>query len=307
MDQAGILRTASGRVRLGWRLLAFVVLAVLITIPASLLPFPSSELGSGFHGPLIGCLVAGWVLLRLDGRGPGALGFYLSRDAFPESLGGLALGSAVTLLGIALIAGMGGLRWASDPGGLAEYGLGAGWALWVFAVPAAVEEALLRGYPLQALADSWGSSPALWVTAVVFAALHLGNPNVSALGIANIVVAGLFLGVIYLKTASLWWATGAHLGWNWSEAYLADLPVSGLEEIDAPLIEPVIRDPAWLSGGSFGPEASVVTTVVVALATFVLWNSNWLTMSEAARKTRPIVLGVGDGGGPYSDESGRER
>lgn len=307
MGHTGILRTASGRVRLGWRLLAFVVLAVLITVPASFLPVPSSELGSGAHGPLIGCLAAGWLLLRLDGRGPGALGFYLARDSVTGALGGLALGAVLTLFGIVLIVGMGGLRWSSDSGGLVEYGVGAGWALWVFAVPAALEEALLRGYPLQALADSWGKGVALWVTSVVFAALHLGNPNVSVMGIANIVVAGLFLGVVYLKTASLWWATGAHLGWNWSEAYLADLPVSGLEEIDAPVIEPIIRDPAWLSGGSFGPEASVVTTVVVGLATLLLWKSNWLKMSDAARNTRPLALGFEEEGGPYSVESGRER
>ena len=74
----------------------------------------------------------------------------------------------------------------------------------------------------------------------------------------------VFLGVVYLKTASLWWATGAHLGWNWAHGFLADLPVSGLELVDAPLLEPVTGGPDWLSGGSFGPEGSVVSTLVLA-------------------------------------------
>ncbi len=83
------------------------------------------------------------------------------------------------------------------------------------------------------------------------------------LGLANILVAGLFLGVVYLKTASLWWATGAHLGWNWAHGFLSDLPVSGLELVDTPLLEPTTQGPEWLSGGSFGPEGSILSTLIL--------------------------------------------
>jgi hypothetical protein len=131
---------------------------------------------------------------------------------------------------------------------------------------------------------------ALWVTSIVFGALHLGNPNTSALGLANIVVAGLFLGVIYWKTASLWWATGAHLGWNWGHGFLADLPVSGLELIDAPLLEPALAGPAWVTGGAFGPEGSLVTTAVLALATIWIWRAPWLRPGRNAIEARPLIL-----------------
>jgi membrane protease YdiL (CAAX protease family) len=291
-------------VRLGWRLLAFVLLAGLLAFPASLIPFPEASMTAGSFGPLVGCLLAGWILLRLDGRGPGALGFFLGRSAITGSLGGLAVGVFVTLLAIAFIAGMGGVRWTVDAGSPTQYAWGAVGALWIFAIPAALEEALLRGYPLQALAESFGRAPALWLTAIVFAVLHLGNPNVSVMGIGNIVVAGLFLGVIYLKTASLWWATGAHLGWNWSEAYLADLPVSGIEGIDAPFLEPVLSGSTWISGGSFGPEASLVTTGVVGLASILLWKSEWLRPSDEAVRNRPLILFHEVEGEPELEEFG---
>jgi hypothetical protein len=184
----------------------------------------------------------------------------------------------------------GALRWTVDAGSLVEYLREGVRSLWFFTVPAASEEAFMRGYFFQALAESWGGPWALGVTSVLFGALHLGNPNTSWVGLANIVVAGLFLGVVYWKTASLWWATGVHLGWNWVHGFLADLPVSGLELIDAPLLEPITPGPVWVTGGAFGPEGSVVTTGVLALTTIWIWKASWLGPGQKAREVRPLIL-----------------
>jgi hypothetical protein len=169
--------------------------------------------------------------------------------------------------------------------------MGALGALAFLALPAAAEEALLRGYPLQALAEVWGPRWALALTAGLFGLLHLGNPGVTTVGTLNVVVAGLFLGIVYLRTLSLWWATGAHLGWNWAHGYLADVPVSGLELLDAPLYEGVARGAPWLSGGSFGPEGSLVATLVVGVASVLCWRAAWLKPSASASAARPLALG----------------
>jgi hypothetical protein len=157
------------------------------------------------------------------------------------------------------------------------------------AVPAAAEEVLLRGYPMQAIAETRGPLAALVVTSAVFGALHIPNPNVTMIGTLNVTVAGMFLGVVYLKTLSLWWATGAHLGWNWTHGYLTDVPVSGLELMDAPLYEGAVSGPAWLSGGAFGPEGSLVATAVVLVATTVCWRARWLRPSEASMRAQPLA------------------
>jgi membrane protease YdiL (CAAX protease family) len=159
---------------------------------------------------------------------------------------------------------------------------GAAGALAFFAIPAAAEEALLRGYPLQALAEQWGPGWALAITALAFGALHLGNSNVTLFGTLNVAVAGIFLGIVYLKTLSLWWATGAHLGWNWVHGYVADAPVSGLELMDAPFYDAVASGPEWLGGGSFGPEGSLVATVVLAAASLWCWRARALRADAAA-------------------------
>lgn len=284
----GFLSTESGRLRLGWRILLYLTLTAAVVVALSSvvpggLPYATAPL-------LVGSLVGGWALLGLDGRGPGALGFYLGRGVWREVL--LSLGLGVVVAGVVVVAmwAFGGLRWSPQAGSALEYLKGGVGSLWLFTLPAAGEEALMRGYLFQALAEAWGGAWALWITSLLFGVLHLGNPNTSWIGLANIVVAGLFLGVVYLKTASLWWATGAHLGWNWAHGFLADLPVSGMDLVDAPLVEPRAVGSDLISGGPFGPEGSVMATGVLLAATVVLWRSSWLSPGSRAVEVRPLLL-----------------
>jgi uncharacterized protein len=243
-------------------------------------------------------------LLRMDGRAPGALGFYLAPSVGRESLGGVGLGVLVAVAAVLGIAALGGVRWSGDAGTLEEYLLAGAAALWLFAIPAAAEEALLRGYLFQSLVEGWGALEALWLTSLVFGLLHLGNPNVAPLGFVSIVMAGMFLGVVYLKTASLWWASGAHLGWNWAHGFLADLPVSGLNLVDAPLVEAHIQGADWVSGGAFGPEGSVVAAAVLGLAALALWKASWMSPGASARNVRPLVLFRESEGSPEDSGEG---
>jgi uncharacterized protein len=280
--------------RLIWRVLLFILLFMVFSVLGSLLALPGLP-GQTFP-ILLAALLAGWILLRLDGKAPGALGFYLAPSAGRESLGGVALGGLVAVAVVLGIAAVGGVRWSGDVGSLEEYLLAAAAAFWLFAIPAAAEEALLRGYLFQALSEGWGAVQALWLTSLVFGLLHLGNPNVAPVGFASIVAAGLFLGVVYLRTASLWWASGAHLGWNWAHGFLADLPVSGLDLLDAPLVEAHVRGADWVSGGAFGPEGSVLAAGVLGLTALALWKASWLSPGERAKEVRPLVLeGESDG------------
>jgi membrane protease YdiL (CAAX protease family) len=278
----------TGRLRLWVRM--FLFLSLTLSGTAALSYLVPAEMPYGALPALVGSLLAGWWLLWLDRRPPGALGFYLDSGVGKELLLSTGLGMLVAGGVVAGLVLSGTVRWAVVGGTWLAYAKEAGASLWFFSIPAAAEEALMRGYLLQALAEIWGGGWALAGTSVVFGALHLANPNTTWLGLGNIVMAGVFLGVIYLKTASLWWATGAHLGWNWFHGFVADLPVSGLELVDAPILEPRIGGPEWLSGGSFGPEGSVVAMVVLAVSAAVLWNTSWLRPGRKAREVRPLFL-----------------
>ncbi|HEX9886401.1 MAG TPA: CPBP family intramembrane glutamic endopeptidase [Longimicrobiales bacterium] len=275
-----LLRTETGRLRLGPALLLWLTL-VLAGVAALGAVVPSTPTGGALA--LLGAsLGAGWLLLAVDGHGPAALGFHARPEAPGECAWGLVLGLVVGLAAVAAIAAAGGLRWALAGSGHGWMAGGLG-ALAFFAVPAAAEEALFRGYPLRALAEAWGPRAALAVTSVGFGVLHLWNPEAGAMAALNVAGAGLFLGALVLRTGSLWWATGAHLGWNWSLGWLADVPVSGLELVDAPGVEALTRGPAWLSGGAFGPEGSVLTVLVMLVAAGWVWWTprleRWTTAS----------------------------
>lgn len=236
---------------------------------------------------LIAALGAGWFLLGMEGRRAGALGFHGARAAGWEILAGLALGAGIALIAVTAIALAGGVRWSVAPWESIAIGSAvsaAVAALWLFTLPAFAEEALFRGYAFQALAESWGIVTALLLTSAAFALLHLANPNASALGMMNIFAAGVFLGAVYLRSASLWWASGAHLGWNWAHGFLVGVPVSGLELVDNPLIEATQHGPDWISGGDFGPEGSALSFLVLLGASAWTWRT---------RKIRPEQFGDG--------------
>jgi uncharacterized protein len=283
-----VFRTDTGRLRLGWRLLAFFAVATCVTVVVGLL-LPPSVLG-GSSALLMGALVAGWMLLAVDGRAPAALGFHVDRRAIPSLAVGTGFGALVALSAVAALALVGGVTWTAESGTVGGWLAAGAAALLFLALPAAAEEVLLRGYLLQALGEAWGVTRALVLTSSLFALAHLGNPGITALAVLNIALAGLWLGVVWVRTGSLWWASGAHLGWNWGGAYVADLPVSGLELFDAPFYEASIGGPDWLGGGSFGPEGSVLATLVFGGATWWCWHTPRLQANETVRAAGPLVV-----------------
>jgi len=171
------------------------------------------------------------------------------------------------------IQGVGGFHWNLRPGGSAALGQGA----WLFLAVAFREEILFRGYPFQRLVDALGPWGTLLLTSLGFAAAHWGNPGMSGdtrvWASVNIALAGLLLGLCYLKTGRLALPIGLHLGWNWAQGSLLGFPVSGHEV--GGFLAPVLHDgPLWLTGGRFGLEASLPCALVAALAAagLLLWK-----------------------------------
>ena len=289
---SSILAGPDSRLRLGWRLILFLTLTLSIAVPVifldGYLSGTPTEIGASV-GFLLGSILAGWWLLTRDKRGFSALGFYFSSDATKESIRGLALGIGIGVVVITAIFLLGGVRWTPESGTISGWLLGAFSALAFFTIPAAMEEAVVRGYAFQAVVESWGVGAALTITAIIFGALHYGNPDFGWVPLVNITLAGVLLGVVYLKTLSLWWATGVHLGWNWTLGYLADVPVSGLELMDAPYYEGHPVGPEWLSGGGFGPEASLIAAVVLLLASILLWWGPWLCPGPSAASSNALA------------------
>jgi uncharacterized protein len=199
----------------------------------------------------------GWGDLRYAAAGPGIRGWSVGMLA-----GGLTAGAS---LAIGVVGG--GARWLPDEGGFLDYAANAALTVVVLAPAALSEEVIFRGVPLVALAAAMGRGAAIVAIAIPFALVHLLNPSVSALGVGNIALAGVFLGLAFYAPGGIWTAWGAHLGWNGVLAGL-DTPVSGVP-FDIPFLDYSAGGPAWLTGGAFGPEGGLAATVALAGATVV--------------------------------------
>jgi membrane protease YdiL (CAAX protease family) len=195
-----------------------------------------------------------WTDLRYERGSRAARGF-----AGGLGLGTLAAGGAVLLAVL-----LGDAAWIRDAGGLGAYGSRVLGTVAVLAPAALAEEVLFRGVPLVLVASAFGRGPALAALAALFGLAHLNNPNVTTLGVVNIMAAGVFLGLAFYAPGGIWTAFGAHLGWNGALAAL-DAPVSGLP-FQIPMIDYEPGGPAWLTGGAFGPEGGLTATVAIALA-----------------------------------------
>lgn len=125
------------------------------------------------------------------------------------------------------------------------------------------EEMLFRGYGFQVLLGPLGAYATVLPVAIIFGLAHLDNLNVSPLGFLNTVLWGVLLGYAFLRAGDLWLPIGLHFGWNWV------LPLFGanLSGFTMGLTGYRMRwhtGPLW-SGGEYGPEASLFTSLVVLL------------------------------------------
>ena len=132
------------------------------------------------------------------------------------------------------------------------------------------EEFLLRGYTQFTLTQVIGFWPSAVLLSVIFAALHFRNPGETWVGLLAVAVIGLFLCLTLHRTGNLWFAVGFHASWDWGESFLYSVPDSG-GMVSGHLLRSSLHGPRWLTGGSVGPEGSVLVFVVIAL-TWVVFD-----------------------------------
>jgi membrane protease YdiL (CAAX protease family) len=255
----------SGRWRwlraVGWLVLVFFLTAAAFGLPlqGAVDLLPPGNAGLQFLGVLVaGATALGCYALAVRlGEGRGA-----SELALRPALPGLALGAGLGLLMMALLMGV-----LVVTGLYAVTALGAApaWTGLGLALQAAVTEELwMRALLLRLLWRAFGPVPAFGVAALVFAALHLANPGATPLAGATVAMAGLMFCALYALTGRLWVPIGLHLAWNFAQGYLFGATVSG-GDLGSSLVVSTARPgaPAWLTGGTFGPEASVFALVLV--------------------------------------------
>jgi membrane protease YdiL (CAAX protease family) len=152
------------------------------------------------------------------------------------------------------------------------------------------EELLFRGYLFQTLIEGTNQYIAILIMSVLFGAAHIANPNATPLGVANTVLAGVWLSVAYLKTRTLWFPTALHATWNFFQGFVYSFPVSGLHVGGGSLFVLEQSGPDWITGGSYGPEAGGLTTLVLLAAILYILRSSSIRTEEGVWLLRPQPL-----------------
>lgn len=276
-----LFRNRFGHWRAGWRFALYVlaVFAVGKSVSAVLklwISNPAEASFSSWHHSVLwvvaalAMIVAAVALLRwVDRRPPALLGLGFGPGWSREIGVGLAGGVVLTgiLVAALLLTGSVSLRvtpdLASSLASMPRY-------LFIFAAAATVEELVFRGYPLQVLAEGSRRWIAGLLLCLVFTWAHASNPDVTAVGIANVFLAAIVLTALYFQTRRLWLPIAFHMSWNFAQSWLWGFDVSGIE-IEDRLLVVAASGPDLLTGGGFGIEGSALTTVLfAALAAWLL-------------------------------------
>jgi membrane protease YdiL (CAAX protease family) len=166
---------------------------------------------------------------------------------------------------------------------LAKYA--AGWGV-TFILVGLFEETFLRGYALFTLTTGIGFWPSAVLLSAAFGGLHIQNSGETLVGAAAAGLFGLLACLILRRTGDLWLAIGFHGAWDWGQTFFYGVPDSGLV---APghFLNSSFHGSKWLTGGTVGPEGSVLTLVALAAC--------WLIFSRRFPTAQyPNLAALGD-------------
>ncbi len=265
-EPSGVLRGRRRPLRsLLWLAVLMVILVAILSLQSIVRSFTSNAtviLAMAFMTVILAYGGYG-LLVRRGERRP------VRELAVAPLPGELGLGIAI---GLAIMSAVIGVLWL-----VGVYDISAGvWSDWPHDIretlgTGLLEELLARLVIFRLLASAFRVKPALVLSAALFGAAHFFNPAASISSTTAIAVeAGLTFAGFYLLTGRIWMSVGAHAGWNFAQGAIFGARVSGMPS-DGSLLVSVPRTdaPSWLSGGSFGPEASLLA-VAIGLGVFLI-------------------------------------
>ena len=133
------------------------------------------------------------------------------------------------------------------------------------------EEVATRGWLLTRIAARTNLPLAIAISSSLFGFLHLGNSGVTFLSVLNIILDGVLAGLLLIYTDSIWLVVAQHGTWNYLQGNLLGFQVSGTGADVSIFSFTMGSGPDWLTGGEFGAEGSIITTLVLLLSLVIVY------------------------------------
>lgn len=258
-----------------------------VNMSAAIPPGPGILIELAQFVPMV---IATWVMSLIERRSVLAYG-YQGRPRTMRLLSGLVWGF-IAISGLVLTLWKLGYL-SLQRGSLSPVSALEDAAVWglVFLIAGFFEESLFRGYVQFTLTRGIGFWWGAVLFSLIFAYFHTTNPGESTIGLASVVGAGVVFSLSLWYTGSLWWAVGFHATWDWGQSYFYGTADSGMLA-KGTLLQGHPQGPVFWSGGTTGPEGSVlvVAALVLIAGSMVAWWG-WRTRSPfAGAAWRPMHL-----------------
>lgn len=139
-----------------------------------------------------------------------------------------------------------------------------------FGIQGMAEEVLCRGYFMVSVGRRYPVAVAVFLNSIVFSLLHIMNPGVSLLAVANILLVGIVLSLYFLRTGNIWGIGALHSVWNFVQGNVFGMEVSGMDLSCSLLTSSTDPARSFWNGGAFGPEGGFSVTIVMVIAILLL-------------------------------------
>ena len=134
------------------------------------------------------------------------------------------------------------------------------------------EEVATRGWLLTRIAARTNLPLAIAISSSLFGILHMGNAGVTFLSVLNIILDGVLAGLLFIYTDSIWLVVAQHGTWNYVQGNLLGFQVSGTGADASIFSFSMGSGPDWLTGGAFGAEGSIITTLVLLVSLVIVYR-----------------------------------
>ncbi|MBE0367756.1 CPBP family intramembrane glutamic endopeptidase [Pseudoalteromonas aurantia] len=277
------------KVRNGWWIILFIGLIALTRPIYKPVKQVLSQIGFTEHMlepvSLILLFFVTYICLRIRRQSLSDVGIRINLYWFKQFFIGTFAGIGMILITVLLIYAIDGVTFELNQErdiNIVIYGL------YLFLLGAFFEELLHRGFIFQRLIEGIGPIGAQLLIASLFAFGHAGNPGMEGtteiFATLNLFLLSLIFGFAYIKTHSLALPIGLHLGWNWAQGNILGFGVSGHNT--AGWLKPTFHGvDEWITGGNFGPEASIFSIAVCILSLIGLYH--WKSKIKLANNIEP--------------------
>jgi len=189
------------------------------------------------------------------------IGFNTTRvNPFREYIKGLLIGSLMLTVAILADVAVGGTSFTGFGGvSVLPYIL---LSFFGYMIQGMEEEIFSRGFLMVSISRRYPVWAGILTNSVLFGMMHIMNHGVTFISTLNTILVGILFSLIFLKRDSIWMVGAIHSAWNFFQSNIFGQSTSGMATVTSLFKMDVPSGSSWITGGSYGVEASIITTIL---------------------------------------------